>query len=394
MPGPQPAGARLIMHPATRALLDLYRDPARAAQLSGADWPALFGAMRRGRCMGPLGVRLRQAGVMASLPAPVQGQFETALMTAADRRHLLRWELAELARALAPLGAPVVALKGAAYELQGLPMAQGRTPADVDLLVARDQLVRAETLLKGAGWCAEPMDDYDERYYREWSHEIAPLRHPARRIEVDLHHAVTPSLKGAGVDTERLLAQARACGAFQVLAPADQVIHCALHTFKDSDLGGRLREVMDFDQLVRAFGADDAPAFSARLWARAGELGALRELGLAVRCARRWLGTPVAGSAAATAEGSAALSADVRPVVLADVRPVVPADDGPRTLFDRLLDAAMLPGEYQQPGTAARGARLLMLMRYHLNRMPLSRLLPHLLRKSWQGLRRPPAAPN
>lgn len=362
--------ARRLMHPAAALLLRLYRDPALAANCSPGDWALLFGAMRRARCTGLVGTRLGLAGVLGALPDVVQGQFEVARIVAAERGHLLDWELAEVARALAEFGSPVIALKGAAYRLQRLPLALGRLPGDLDLLVARHDLARAESLLRRAGWAPLPLTAHDERYYREWSHEIVPLRHPARGIELDLHHAITPGLTGLMVDTVALQGKAVPAGRFQVLSPADQVIHCALHTFKDSDLAGRLREVMDFDLLVRAFGHSDPAGFSQALWQRADQLGAVDALALAVRTARRWLGTPVAAQAADASAGD------------------VPCTSRSASrVIDRLLDLAMLPGALHRPDVVARLARGLLLIRYHRLRMPLGLLVRHLAYKQWLAVR-------
>ena len=106
------------------------------------------------------------------------------------------------------------------------------------------------------------MSDYDERYYREWSHELPPFMHPMREVEVDVHHSITPSLSSDSEAMRLLLRDARTLrwpvGArgrvverFKALAPIDQVVHAAVHTFGDSDLALRLREVMDFDWLYR-----------------------------------------------------------------------------------------------------------------------------------------------
>lgn len=322
--------------------------------------------------------------MIVSLPERVQAQFETVDVQVRERRHLVRWELAELARVLKPLGGPVLALKGAAYELQGLPMATGRKVGDIDLLVAPALLARAEQLLKAGGWQADTLDPHDERYYRQWSHEIPPLRHPSRELELDLHHAITPDTKGAGIDTLKLMAAARNCGDFLVLDPLDQVIHCAVHTFKDSDLSMRLREVMDFDLLVRAHSQGKSVDFSRALLRRAQELGAGDSVRWAARYAMRWLDTPL--TATPDIGETQHIRAEARPWMIPSLR---------AWAMDRLLGLAMLPGAREAPQGSVRIARTALLIRYHLNRMPLFRLLPHLARKSlrrWRDSRRAVAA--
>lgn len=360
------------MHPASAALLEAWRSPGAAAQAPAARWSTILGAARRARCAGHLAVRLAGAGVVDRLPAAVRGQFESAAVLLAQRRHLLRREIAALERALEPLAGQVLLLKGAAYERAGLALAGGRMAGDVDLLVPARLLGDAEALLRDRGWVAQPLDPYDERYYREWSHELPPMCDPARGFEVDLHHALTPALAGGAVDTASVLARARADGGFLLPDPVDLVAHCALHAFKDTELDGRLRELMDFDLLVREFGGADPVAFSALLLERADALGAPagRAVRWAARYAAAWLGTPV---------GEGAL-----PAVLAARRRARRAWAPPPArawAMDALVGAAMLPGAVQAPGMAQRLARLALLTRYHLGRMPLRLLLPHLARK-------------
>ena len=364
------------MHPATAALLALWQQPLRALTLEPAAWSAVLGAARRARCAGHLMVRLREAGVIDRLPAPVRGQFESVSVLVAERAAQLRRELEALGEALAPLGGEVLLLKGAAYQAQGLPLAAGRIAGDVDLLVTRARLPRAESLLLGAGWMAQRLDGYDERYYREWSHELPPLRHPARSLEVDLHHALTPALAGGGLDEAAVLAQARRLEAFLVADPRDQVLHCAVHAFKDTELDGRLRELMDFDLLVRAHGGADPVAFSAALIERALEIGGASPLRWAARYATAWLGTPVA--ALAQPPGLAARRVQRR-------RWAVPSWRA--WWMDRLMGASNLPGAISRPAAPAQLARLLLQARYHRLRMPPARLLAHLAHKSGARLR-------
>ncbi|MBU6270585.1 MAG: nucleotidyltransferase family protein [Betaproteobacteria bacterium] len=364
------------MHPASARLLALWQQPLRALTLAPADWSAVLGAARRARCAGHLMVRLREAGLIPHLPEPVRGQFESVSVLVAERAAQLDRELEALAEALAPLAGEVLLLKGAAYQAQGLALAAGRIAGDVDLLVPRPRLARAETLLLGAGWMAQRLDGYDERYYREWSHELPPLRHPARSVEVDLHHALTPALAGGGIDEAAVLARAVPLGAFRVPDPRDQVLHCAVHAFKDTELDGRLRELMDFDLLVRAHGGPDPAGFSDALIERAIEIGGAPALRWAARYATAWLATPVAGL--------------VEPPGLAARRErrrqwAVPVWRA--WWMDRLMGAANLPGAVSRPAMPAQFARLLLQARYHRLRMPPARLLAHLAHKSGAHLR-------
>lgn len=89
-------------------------------------------------------------------------------------------ELSALARLLRR-EVRVAVLKGGACVIQDLATARRRLPKDVDLLVSRDDLRRSEAALLAAGWQVQAVDDYADRYYRKWSHELPPMRFPGTR---------------------------------------------------------------------------------------------------------------------------------------------------------------------------------------------------------------------
>ncbi|HRP97640.1 MAG TPA: nucleotidyltransferase family protein [Rhodocyclaceae bacterium] len=330
-----------------------------------ADWDATLRIGRRARLLGVLADRLLdRVDCRAALPAPVPGHLQAACNYAAYRMQQMRMELRALDAAL-PREITVVLLKGAAYVVQGLPAARGRIPSDVDLMVRRDELDRAEAALHAAGWRSGARDAYDERYYREWSHELPPLRYPGHPLEVDLHHTIAPVTSRTRADDATLLAglQAVPASRFFVLAPADQIVHAAIHLFQDSELTGHLRDLVDIDALVRHHLRDEA-GWEA-LFAHAERHRAARLLWYALRYCRAWLGTPV---------------------------PARIALQAPPRLACRGMDwlvahccLPQLPGE--PPALSTRVAMVAARARYHWLRMPVSMLALHLAHKGWRRLR-------
>lgn len=364
--------------PANRRLLDAWAGPEAAAQWPLERWPAVLGAARRSRTLGHLATRLHDASVFARLDTRLQGHLRSAQLSVRYQNQMIRRELFELGEALRDAAGPVVLLKGAAYIAAGLPMAEGRLASDIDLLVDSTALTDVERRLRSAGWQAKALTDHDERYYREWSHELPPFTHPARGIEVDVHHSITPAMRGGGVDTARLIGRSVEVGfdghrRFRVLQPVDQLIHCAIHTFKDSDLSLRLRETMDFDLLWRQHAAQRPLELSRELVARALELRQQRPLWWAIHFARRWLASPIP----------------------ADTLSMLPAPAA-RTVqaMDWLADRAMLPGAQVERSGLDRLCAAVLLARYHYNRLPLAKLLPHLLEKSRRRLLQPKEDPD
>jgi hypothetical protein len=302
----------------------------------------------------------------------------------APRRHLLaerrvsafrtaamRWALDRIRDVIGPASFPCVLLKGAAYQAQGLPIARGRMPSDVDILVPRAHLEPVQRALTGDGWCEAPLDDHDQRYYREWSHELPPMRHPLHPIELDLHHDILPPVARLRVNIDRLLADVTHSGwaGWHVLRPVDQVLHCASHLFLDAQANDRLRDLVDLDGLLRHFGA--VSGFFDELVERAAGLGLAQPLALAAHFCTAWLDTPIPAS--------------TRLALLRSMPGLTQ-----RWWLTPSLAAVLFPThpDRAQPH-AHRIAAALLLARYHAQRMPLRALVPHLLHKL-----RPHAAPS
>ncbi len=321
----------------------------------------------RSRLTATLGHRLADAGILTELPGRVRSHFEAAMTEARFRNRLIGWEMNRVAHALRPLDVTVVALKGGAYLLLDLPLARGRLPADLDILVRREDLSRIERCLTEAGWKSAELSEYDQRYYRRWMHEIPPLRHPRRYVEVDVHHTLLPLTARLQANDELLWSSVRevSCSRFRVLAPEDLVLHAVVHLFHDSDCGNRLRDLVDIDGLLRHFSADDRD-FWRRLTERAKAHGLERPLTYAVHVSHRLLHTPV------PAEW------------------LNPGGKDPllRRWVAALMCRALPPSAPDDLDLGAAAARWLLYLRSHYLRMPLKLLIPHLLRKALVGKRR------
>lgn len=273
--------------------------PAALADPEAAsDWPAPRCALlvRQARSAGLLGRLVAQddSALAARWPQAAQGHIESARRVTRAQHDEIRREAMHIERALATLGAPVVLLKGAAYVMAGLPAATGRVFSDVDILVPRSLLGQTESLLMLAGWMSTKQNAYDQRYYREWMHELPPLEHVHRKTTLDVHHAILPETSRLRPDPRRMLDDSVPVPghpALRVLSPVDMVLHSATHLFMNDEMGHALRDLSDIDLLLRHFGAN--PGFWARLAPRAAELDLGRPLYYALRHARRVMQTPV-----------------------------------------------------------------------------------------------------
>ncbi len=190
----------------------LLIEPAAILALPPARQAILIRRARLAGLLGVLGHRAEQAGLFPQCSAQLRDHFVAGQNVARDYERMLRLETRELYRFLGRLDFPLVYLKGAAYQLRGLPIARGRVASDVDILVPAPALEAAERTLLRNGWVADKSDDYDQRYYREWMHELPPLRHHARLSVVDLHHNILPRTSRFSPDAGRMLARIEPAG--------------------------------------------------------------------------------------------------------------------------------------------------------------------------------------
>lgn len=335
-------------------------DPSTLVGLDHAGWERALMLGRRHGVSGRWYPALAALDALSGLPPAVVHHLHSDHLVAADRVRSARWEVNRLRHALAGIGIEPVLLKGAAYIAAGLAAGNCRMLTDVDCLVPYAALEAVEVALKTHGWHPMPKDDYDERYYREWMHELPPFQHAIRGSSLDLHHNILPRTSALCPDAGALLARARTLtDGSRVLDPADMVLHSMLHGFFGGELSNCFRDVLDVHELCRDFARED-PDFWEALCARALVLRAARPAWLALRLVHRLPGTGV--------------PAPVLDRLARAARPW-PA----RALVERAITTVFVPAA--PPTAAERLALKLLLARSHLCKMPLRILLPHLAHK-------------
>lgn len=358
-------------------LLTLLSDPRRSLSWDLDAWDL---AVRRARMSDLLGVvryRLERAGVLQGVPPPVIRHLDAARNLYLHRRQMGVHAVLAMRDAFADVSCPLVLLKGAGYTMQGLPMSLGRLFNDVDIMVPRDAIDDVERRLQGVGWKSTMTDPYDQRYYRDWSHEIPPMEHPRFSVQLDVHHTILPVTGRVTPDAARLFDRSVGVpgGTWRVLHPSDQVLHAAAHLVQDSEFVKRFREIVDIDGLIRDH------MNSERAWddlVDSAERHALgRCLGFALRYCVMWLGTPIPSHV------QTRLDRHKPPDI------VVAAMDHwvSRALFGPHPDAP--------PSWGAGLSGLALKVRAMWIRMPLPLLLYHGAMKSLRSLRRrPPTQPT
>jgi len=268
-----------------RLLVQALRAPESVP--ADADWTGLIAAARAEQLIGTLAFRLEQAAV----PPAVARLLAMHRADAQRVRVQALWEAEMARRALAPLGVPVVLLKGTAFLAAGLAAGQGRSIGDLDILLPREALPEAEEALVAAGW-ERLKQGYDDFYYREWMHELPPLIHRTRDRMIDVHHTILPLTARPAPDAAALVADSTELpDGLRVLSPEDMIVHAAAHLIADGDLAGGLRNLWDIDRQLREFARADG--FWLRLPERAARHGLRRAVERAARLANDLYATPI-----------------------------------------------------------------------------------------------------
>ncbi len=329
-----------------------------------AEWDLLLRQAERSDMSATLLVLAEEHGLLAALPPSVREQMAWLRPRVLRHRQAVEREAVLLAQVLAPLGLPLLLLKGAAYVLAGLPLSRGRLFSDIDILVPFERLSEVEAALMLDGWVSSTPDPYDQRYYREWMHELPPMTHVRRRTTLDVHHAILPLTASTWPDPVKLREAALPAAGqdgIRVLSPVDMVLHSAVHLFHEGEFDHGLRGLFDLHCLLSHFGA--VPGFWEALPSRARELALERPLFYALRYCCRMLGTSVPAQVMVEA-------ASGRPPAFL------------LWLMDRLFHYALQPAHPSCDGLLAVPARFALYIRGNWLRMPPLLLARHLLRKA------------
>lgn len=346
-------------------LVRLLREPELAGSLSLPEWDLALRQSTSTNLSPTLLALLEERGLLDAVPTQPRAHLEWVRALATRHRQAVRFEVECIQAALAQEAGPLLLLKGAAYAMAGLRAGAGRLFGDIDILVPKTRLDGVESALMLHGWAGTGHDAYDQRYYRQWMHELPPMQHVRRRTSIDVHHAILPETAPVRPDPDKLRAAAvpiDGMPGLATLSPCDMVLHSAVHLFFDGEFDKGLRDLLDLHRLLQEFG--DRPGFWDALPARARELQLGRPLFYALRYCRRLLGTPVPAT------------------VLDAVAPL-----GPKRflcmLMDGLFERALLPMHASCENAFSATARFILYVRGNWLRMPPGLLARHLFHKAF-----------
>jgi len=345
---------------AFQRLLTALHQPETMTSLTEREWDALLRHSRSASLLSRLALDVQTCQGWDALPLRVRQHMRAATFVAKRQIRAVRWEVHKMHEALGHLDIPIVLLKGAAYVMDDLPPARGRLFGDIDLLVPRDRLGDVEMQLRLHGWHGTHHDAYDQRYYRQWMHEIPPVTHITRGSTLDVHHNILPLTARLKPQASDLLAALHPIAGYSNLyrlGNADLILHSATHLFHEGEWAHALRDLVDLDTLLRHFASK--PGFLKALHARAETLGLQKPLQYALQSTQALLLTP-----------------------LPELDLTAPSNKSANVLINRPFVHGFASAHRDLSGPGSDLALFALYIRSHWLRMPMHLLLPHLLHKA------------
>lgn len=264
------------------------------------------------------------------------------------------------------LNRKLIVLKGAGYVVSGSSAATGRIFSDIDLLVLKSDIPKVERALHLFGFVSDTDSEYDQKYYREWAHEIPPLRHFQRGTVLDVHHNIVPLVSGRAPDIEIFLkSTVKTEYGVEVLRPAAMFLHSAIHLFFSEEFTNGFRDLSDLSLLLDEIIYDDVEL--SYLFSLAENTGFENELFLAFRYLEKIFNKQI--------------SAHIYQCFKQ------PLPTGIRLLLSDFIFGKVLAANHRLVDVKFRGlAQWLAFVRGHLLKMPFNILVKHTASKLWRSI--------
>jgi hypothetical protein len=226
-------------------------DPSTAITWSIPVWESAILILREEKLLATLYHLSNQQNVYSSYPKFAQRHLLSASIYADRQAKQIYYEATLLTELLSKSGITPIYLKGANYALRISNNSRGRICSDIDVLVKKDQINQTEALLIEQNWQSETLTEYDQKYYREWAHEIPPLMHPFRGTVLDVHHNLYLPISGRSPDIELFLSELDYTEDDLALLKLPQtLLHSIIHLFMNEDFSNGLRDLFDIYGLI------------------------------------------------------------------------------------------------------------------------------------------------
>ncbi len=357
----------------TSLLIKVLQSPKIINNFNTKDWNLLLRQASSAKMLTRLAYCFNAHDVTSAIPEKILKHINSEQVKVAHLHTQVNQEVQMLNQLFNKLAIKAIYLKGTAYLLTDLPLAQGRFFSDIDILLNQDDIAKVEIALKCQGWKSQKTDDHDQAYYRNYMHEIPPMQHIMRGTVIDIHHNILPVCNDNKIDIGLLSANALKLAdnsthnhASYVLAPAAMFLHSAIHLFHEGKLTQGLRGLSDLDMLLSHFEECEVD-FNQQLIDLAIKVNQQQSLFYAWRYLAKTFNKPLSKTAQTFVDNYQQQVANLATLDF---------------IFTNLLIAHHSTTASWRFSLAVQ----LVYWRGHLLRMPLRLLVPHLLKKSWLQL--------
>lgn len=239
-------------------LLTALINPNSVLAFSELELDALVFEARAQKLLAQVGGRW-PINILTKMPFRIQQHYSSEKCVAEYVNRSVKWEIERIYEALKKFDIKIVLLKGSAYSLADLDVGYGRIYQDIDILVGRDQICLVESILFRNGWIDDCKDEYDQKYYRFWMHELPPRRNIRTGAVLDIHHNIIPLTSRYCPNVDLIFKSSVAIKntPYYRLCDEDMVLHSASHLFLNGEFDHGLRDLYDLDALFCQFSREN-----------------------------------------------------------------------------------------------------------------------------------------
>ena len=235
--GAKPEDLRLVLS----SPLDWERLTTQAAQLS----------------LGPyLYMRLKEQNVLDAPPETFGQNLKGGFLWSQSENMKRFAKVQQILQALSEANIPVIVLKGAAVASLVYPHLGCRPMGDIDLLIRKPHLDKAEEILEALGFQADEQT-HSKQWFREFHHHLAPYISRDRSLTIELHHHIVPLADPVKIPInvlwDRAVQTSIANVPCRVLSPEDMIIHACHHLSASNQFLGQLRGLCDVAHIIRHY---------------------------------------------------------------------------------------------------------------------------------------------
>lgn len=237
-------------HLTPQQIVDLLLHPKLALDLTPAQSSYLIFVLRENRSLARFSYLAKNAGIVNQLPNKVKHHLNASKIKADRQIHQAQFEAEELTKNLKKINVTPIFLKGVAYTVLQNKTSLGRTYSDMDVLVKKNELTKVEQYLSLYGWFSKKSNDYDQKYYRQWAHEIPPMYQGIRGTIADIHHNIIPPISGKAPDISLFSQEIITTkNNLHTLSKHGLTLHSIIHLFFNEDFTHAFRDIFDLHLL-------------------------------------------------------------------------------------------------------------------------------------------------